>query len=330
MRRAAALLVLATAGNGLAACGTGGAAVPHAAPRPARVMSVNQCTDQLVLMLLPPRRIASVSWLSRDPGGSVMADAALRVPTNRGSAEEVLAQRPDLVVAGTFTTPALRGMLHRVGWPVLEVDHPATFEDIRRITRQVAAAVGERARGEALIADMDAKLADLARDPGPAVRVVAWDRSGFSAGAGSLYDAVLTAAGAVNLARDPAALGGRRPDVEVLLRADPALLVEGAASSEGASLGDAVTRHRLVRRRWAARTVTIPQAYYVCGTPRIADAAIRLRDALRTAARRLVSPAPSRRSRPGIHVSLRAPNAQRAARPTPGHARPDGNGGARA
>ena len=281
MRAAAALLALAVASLMLGACSAGGAAGPIPSSRPLRVMSVNQCTDQLVLMLLPPERIASVSWLSRDPGGSVMAQAAARVPANRGTAEEVLAQRPDLVIAGSFTTPALRGMLHRIGYPVLEIDHPSSFDDIRRITRQVAAAVGAQSRGEALIADMDRKLADLARDPGPRLRVIAWDRGGFAAGAGSLYDAVLTAARAENLARDPAALGGRRPDVEVLMTANPALLVQGAASAEAASLGDAVSRHRLVRERWGTRTLTIPQAYYVCGTPLIADAAIRLRGELR-------------------------------------------------
>ena len=36
-----------------------GAAI--AAPKPMRVMSVNQCADQLIMLLLPPDRIASVT-----------------------------------------------------------------------------------------------------------------------------------------------------------------------------------------------------------------------------------------------------------------------------
>ncbi|MET4898290.1 ABC transporter substrate-binding protein [Sphingomonadaceae bacterium jetA1] len=267
-------------------CSGGGSAIPAPRRHPLAVMSMNQCTDQLVLALLPPERIASVSWLSRDPGSSVMAAAAKRVRVNRGLAEEVLAQKPDLVIAGTFTTPALRGMLTRLRYPMIEVDHANSIDDIRRITRQVAAAVDERARGEALIARMDAQLAALARAPGPPIKVVAWDRTGFAAGQGTLYDIILQAAGARNLVREPTTLSYRKPDVELLLKADPPLLVQGSVAADGLGLGDDVLRHRVVRRLWGHRILPIAQAYYICGTPMIADAAIRLRGQLRAAARR--------------------------------------------
>ncbi|WP_294355105.1 ABC transporter substrate-binding protein [uncultured Sphingomonas sp.] len=282
MRRPAPLAaVLLFSLNG---CGSdAGPATPTVTPHPMRVMSMNQCTDQLVLALLPPSQIASVSWLSRDPVGSLMAARAAKVEVNHGSAEEVLAQKPDLVVAGSFTTPALRAMLKRLGYPLIEVDHANSVADIRRITRQVARAVGEPARGEALIARMDAQLAALARRPGPAIRVVAWDRTGFAAGEGTLYDAILQAAGARNLVREPATLSYRKPNVEVLLRANPALLVQGTADAAQPGLGDDLVRHRVVRQYWRGRTLPIAQGYYVCGTPMIAEAAARLRAGLRTA-----------------------------------------------
>ncbi len=278
--RRALLLVLLLGG-----CAARVPATPVAATRPLRVMSINQCTDQLVLALLPPERIASVSWLSRDPAGSLMAPAAARVGVNHGLAEDVLAQRPDLVVAGSFTTPALRGMLKRLGYPMIEVEHANSVDDVRTITRQVARAVGEPARGEALIARMDRQLADLARDPGPPIRVAAWDETGFSAGDGTLYDAVLTAAGARNVVREGTSLSYRKPDVEVLMQAAPALLVQGTRDAAIAGLGDDVMRHRLVRRFWGGRrTLRIPQKYYTCGTPMVADAAVSLRRQLRSVA----------------------------------------------
>jgi iron complex transport system substrate-binding protein len=272
MRAAAASLMLLLSGG----CGAHPPAVPSASVRPLRVMSVNQCTDQIVLALLPPERIASVSWLSRDPAGSLMASAAARVAVNHGQAEEVLRQAPDLVVAGSFTTPALRGMLRRIGWPMIEVDHAQTFDDIRRTVRQVAAAVGEPARGEALIADMDARLAQAARGTTRHPRVAAWDGSGFGAAAGTLYDEVLTAAGARNVVREMGGYSYGRPDIETLLKLDPDLIVQGAAVRAGGSLGDDVTRHRVVRDHWRGRTLRIPQAYYVCGTPMIGDAVLKL------------------------------------------------------
>lgn len=279
MRRWPALLMLAATG-----CGGGGAGTPAPAPvaRPMHVMSVNQCTDQLVLALLPPERIASVSFLARDPGGSLMVAQAHAVATNRGRAEEVLAQRPDLVVAGSFGTPALREMLRDLDYPLIEIDQPASLDDIRRVTRQLAAALDERARGEALIADMDRQLAALARDAGPAVPVVAWDRTGFAAAEGSLFGAILTAAGADNRVRQPAGATAR-PDVETVLQAAPALLVQGSNHAEAPSLGDDALDHPAIRRRWGQRTAFVRSAYYACGTPLIAEAAIRLRAQLRAA-----------------------------------------------
>lgn len=279
MRRWPAVLALFAA-----ACGARQPAIPPREAHPLRVMSMNQCTDQLVLALLPPERIASVTWLSRDPGGSLMAAQAARVGVNHGLAEEVLRQKPDLVIAGTYTTPALRGMLKRLGYPLVEVPDASSIEEVRAITRQVAEAVGEPARGEALIARMDTQLATLAREPGPAIPVIAWDRSGFAAGEGTLYDVILRTAGAENLARALLAMSYRKPDVEVLLKANPELLVQGTMDAREASLGDDAVRHPLVRRFWGNRTVTIPQAAYICGTPMLGDVAARLRGQLRVVA----------------------------------------------
>jgi iron complex transport system substrate-binding protein len=64
-----------------------------------RVMSLNLCADQLVLMLVPPSRIASVSFLSRASEKPLLTAEAAGVKVNYGTLEEVLAQKPDLVIA---------------------------------------------------------------------------------------------------------------------------------------------------------------------------------------------------------------------------------------
>lgn len=257
--------------------------------KPMRVMSTNQCTDQLVLALLPPERIASVTSLSRDPDASLMYREARRVGINHGLAEEIVRQKPDLIVTSAFSAVAANGLLRRLGYPMIEVDDASSFASIRRITRQVAKAVGEEARGEALIAHMDKQLGHLARDGAPPLRVAAWDGAGFNASKGSLYDTVLKAAGAVNVTSQ----SSERPDVEKLLLAAPTLLVKGAGVGRKPGMHDNVERHPLVRRFWdGPRTVTIRQAYYVCGTPFAADAALTLRSELRAAASGVRKPLP--------------------------------------
>lgn len=286
-------LLMALTLSALAGCAGASPLPEKVAAKSVRVMSMNQCVDQIVLALLPPERIASVTWLARDPDGSLMHEQAMRVGVNHGLAEEVVRQKPDLIVAGTYTTPATRSLLKRLGYPTIEVDNANSFEDIRRITRQVAKAVGEEIRGEALIARMDRQLAELARDPGPPLRVAAWDGAGFNASEGSLYNAVLGAAGAVNVANRPPASTYGRPDVEVLLLTAPTLLVKGAGVGRKPGLRDNVERHPLIGGYWdGARTLTIRQAYYLCGTPLVADAAFQLRAELRAAAARVRTPLP--------------------------------------
>jgi iron complex transport system substrate-binding protein len=39
-------------------------------PKAQRIVSLNLCSDELILRLANPANVASVTWLSRDPSGS--------------------------------------------------------------------------------------------------------------------------------------------------------------------------------------------------------------------------------------------------------------------
>jgi hypothetical protein len=54
------------------------------------------------------------------------------VPTNHGQAEEVLAQNPDLVLAGTFTASTTRALISRFDYNVVEV--PEAFYAMLSLT----------------------------------------------------------------------------------------------------------------------------------------------------------------------------------------------------
>src|ERR1700741_2626109 len=92
--------------------------------KPQRIVSLNMCVDELVLRLAQPQNVASVTWLSRDPGNSNVADAAARIPINHGLAEEIIPLQPDLVIAGVYTARPAVAMLKRTDVPVSEVDVP--------------------------------------------------------------------------------------------------------------------------------------------------------------------------------------------------------------
>ncbi len=243
------------------------AAAGRAAP-PQRVMSINLCADALVLSLVPPQRIASVTYLSRSSSNAYEARLARRLPVNHGAAEEVLAQRPDLVIASVYGDPATRALLKRTGVRVLDLPPTNSFDDIRAVTRQVGRAVGEEARAEAMIARMDATLAELARTaPARRIRVAGWDGGGSVPGKGGLFDAILTAAGGENVA---ATMHGDRAatfDLEQLLAARPDMLAQGDAGVGAPSLRGAANGHPVLRRLYDGRRIVYPELLYSCGVP---------------------------------------------------------------
>ncbi|KAF0176433.1 MAG: iron complex transport system substrate-binding protein [Alphaproteobacteria bacterium] len=247
------------------------------AQAPRRVMSINLCTDQLALMLLPRERIASVSWLARDPALSAMAREAMAVPVNHGSSEEVLRARPDIVLAGTYTTRATVETLRALGAPLVEIAPTENWADIRRATREVGDALGERAKADAALARMDATLARLAAEA-PAQRplVAFWSGPGMAPGAGTLSDAVVEAAGARNLARELGIVGFGALDAERLIASSPDLLIT-AEATPAPSLRREAASHPAIRNRWRGRMISVPEALTSCGGPFTADAAVQLR-----------------------------------------------------
>src|SRR4051794_10636643 len=74
------------------------ASVGAPAPGAVRVASLNLCTDELLLLLAPPSRIVSVSYLSQDPLESPLWHQARRFHGNDGSLLSVAPLTPSLVL----------------------------------------------------------------------------------------------------------------------------------------------------------------------------------------------------------------------------------------
>ncbi len=249
--------------------------IVHSPRTPQRVMSLSLCTDALVLDLVPAARIASVTYLAHRSSDPVLAAKAARVGINYGNAEEVLAEKPDLVLAGTYSTPAARGLLRELGAPMLVLPPANNFAEIRSAVRRVARAVGAQARAEVLLARMDATLVAVARmRPARRIRVAAWSGDGYVPGQGTLFNALLEAAGGINIAASP---GDRSSsfDIEQLLMAHPDVLAY-QAEEPGPALKTDTAEHPLLLRLYGDRRITYPGLFGECGMPESADAALAL------------------------------------------------------
>lgn len=252
------------------------------APKPMRVMSINLCADQMTMLLLPPERISSVTYLAARHSAPALAAEAKGLKVNHGLAEEVLTERPDLIVGSRYTSPTTRRLVKALGIPLVELDTTDSFADVRAQMRTLGAAFGESARAEALIGAMDARLADLRRTaPARPIRAVSWDGSGRTPGRRSMFNAVLEAAGGVNLAASPGAFE-RMVDLEQLMRAQPQPDVLLYGASDEVEVGEQVRlrQHPVLMRAYAGRRLAYPQAPVTCGSPYSAEVAAGLRAAM--------------------------------------------------
>ena len=249
------------------------AAAGAASAKPQRIASLNLCTDQLALMLVEPKRIVTVTFLARDPSTSYMAAAAAAIPINHGRLEQILPLKPDLVLAGRYTTHFTKTLLRKLGYPLFEADIPNTFDGIRDQIRELAALLGETAKGEALIAGMDAKLAQAGTRGGAKPIAALYGPRGYTQGRGTLEHSVLTAAGYRNLAAEMGLVGSRVLSLEVLLQQAPRYLIFNARVDKAPSLAMAVLEHPALTKAFAGTAaVRIPPRFWYCPGPMLGDA----------------------------------------------------------
>lgn len=258
---------------GLAAGSPAAGAGDQPADVPRRIVSLNLCTDQLLVDLVPRERIAAVSFLATDRSLSAAASSLRGLKQVQGTAEEVLALQPDLVIAGEYTTGPTVELLKRLGVKVLVVPLASDFEGMKTTLRTLAQATGTESRAEAMIADFDSRLAS-ARSLVPArPTAVAYQVNSLASGAGTLLDAALEAAGFRNIARDVTLGPAGRLPLEELVASPPDLIVLANAPDDFKTVLADNLRHPAFQALLGKRPhVHLPMPLWMCATPRIADA----------------------------------------------------------
>ncbi|MBD3788104.1 MAG: ABC transporter substrate-binding protein [Sphingomonadales bacterium] len=252
-----------------------GAVAPPAPPAPARVVSINLCTDQLAMLLAAPGQLVAVSDIATDPLSSAMAEQAAAYPATHGLAEEVYLLHPDLVLAGTYSPRATVEMLRGLGIPVVEFAPASGIEDIRAGLTQMGAALGREAEAAAMIADFDARLAALRAPAGaPRPRAAIYSANGYITGTHSLSAEVIEAAGFDYIARELGYDYGGTLPLEALIFAAPDLVITGPRYP-GASRSEEILAHPALAEM-QARRVQVEDRNWICGLPAALDTVAQL------------------------------------------------------
>lgn len=257
----------------LAACGPGG--TQRAAGGHPTIVSLNPCADAVLVEVADPAQILALSHYSRDPRASSMDLATgRRLPMTGGTVEEVLALRPDVVIAGTFLPPATRSAFDRLGIRVvsfaIEHDVPQSLAQLRGLARLA----GHPQRGERLAARITQALAAAAPPAGELpVPAVMWQSGGIVPGKDALVSDLMRRTGFASHSAD---MGLRQADhlpLERLLADPPRLILTAGSAGDGE---DRMLAHPALDALQGVRRARFAPQLLYCGGPTIIRAAERL------------------------------------------------------
>lgn len=254
-----------------AAVGLGAAARPG----PRRIVSLNPCLDAILVHVADRGQIAALSHYSHEPSSSSVGPLARSFPFTYESAEEVLALRPDLVLMARHSSPATREALKRLGIPASLFAVPESVSESLAQVRQVAAAVHRPARGQALVARIEAALAAAAPPPGaPRLTALIYQSGGFASAPGTLMDEMMRRAGFENAAARYGLKRTGNVPLERLVADPPDVLLAGEKAPGAPTWADRVLAHpALARVAGRMHRASFPQQLTFCGGPVLIETA---------------------------------------------------------
>jgi iron complex transport system substrate-binding protein len=243
------------------------------APRPGRtggIVSTNPCADAMLVELAPWDRIGAISHYSKESAqSSIPAEVARHFDATSGTAEEVIARRPDLVVTSSLTPAATRAAYARAGLKVLTLDSPTSVAASEAQVMRLADALDLHARGIAMVRRIELALARSA--PADSVRPAAliYLSGNLVSGGGTLLDELLRRTGFRDAAAEYGLQHTGNLPLEAIIESPPDVILTPELDDRPSALRANVLQYR-------SRVALFPRALANCGGPVIGRAAERL------------------------------------------------------
>ncbi|MEW6769003.1 MAG: ABC transporter substrate-binding protein [Pseudomonadota bacterium] len=252
-----------------------------------KVASINLCTDQLAMALADPQQILGLGPFARDASQSFDAEKAKQFRRLSGEAEDVLALRPDIVLAGDYTKRETRALLKDKGLRVEEFSFARSADEVKSQIRRMGDLLRQPQRAADDIAKIDTAIAD-ARKAAAAkpYRVLPVSRRGWVTGGDSLANSLLAEARVKNAASELGLGFGGFASLETIIALQPDLLLVSSNETFAQDEGEAFLLHPALEKFYPPqKRIALPDRLTVCGGPMLADALKKLTAELQRVAR---------------------------------------------
>lgn len=271
-------LVAAASCLALTACGISSAVPPRDIGQNPTIVSLNPCSDAILAEVADRDQILAISHYSKDPRSSSMEEGKARsFPATRGTVEEVVALQPDVVIGNSFADPVTQQAYARLGLRLERFGVAHDLDENYAQIRRLAGIAGHKARGEALIARIEAELAHAAPPAdAPGLSAVLWQSGGIVPGRDTLILELMQRTGFASLSVERGYGQADRVSLEVMLSDPPHVLVTAAGGRDTGDGGNRALRHPVLDRLTGTARYSLDPRLLYCGGPTIIAASRRL------------------------------------------------------
>ena len=196
-----------------------------------RIASLTLSGDEMILGLVSHNRIVGLSGkINKNPGVSYIIEEAEKFPVVESNIETMIELEPDLVIAADWIRKEEMLQIEEAGANVYTYKTPSSFEEQKALIRKLAAIVKEEEQGEAIVKDMEERLAALQKRiadeyKGEKLRMMMYTAYETTSGEGTTFNDMVRLIGGINAAAEAGIKGSEKISKEKVIEINPDVII---------------------------------------------------------------------------------------------------------
>ena len=195
------------------------------------IVSLTLSGDEMLLGLVPENRIAGLSGkINEDKEISNIVDKAKKFPKVEGNEEVLMSLEPDLIIVADWLSKRITDIGAITGAKVYFYKTPNSYEEQKKLIRELANLVEEKENGEKLIKNMDDRLKALQNKitknyKGVKPRILMYTSFGTTSGKNTTFSDMVKLINGVNVVAEAGIDGFKDISKEKVIELNPDIII---------------------------------------------------------------------------------------------------------
>ena len=195
------------------------------------IVSLTLSGDEMLLGLVPENRIAGLSGkINEDKEISNVVDKAKKFPKIEGNEEVLMSLEPDLIIVADWLSKRITDIGAITGAKVYFYKTPNSYEEQKKLIRDLANLVEEKENGEKLIKNMDDRLKALQNKiaknyKGAKPRILMYTSFGTTSGKNTTFNDMVKLINGINVVAEAGIDGFKDISKEKVIELNPDIII---------------------------------------------------------------------------------------------------------